>query len=166
MTIPFLIQLYIILLIAGLFLVGAEIFVPGGILGVMGGVALLLAIIIAFPAFGAFWGLISAVSVILLVGLVMFLWIKLFPKTSLGKKMTVSTDLHDSKATEDGLSDLINKTGTALSDLRPSGFAMIDGRRTDVVTEGQMISKGEEVEVIEIEGNRVVVAKLTKKGDE
>ena len=31
------IQLYFILAIAGLFLIGAEIFVPGGILGVMGG---------------------------------------------------------------------------------------------------------------------------------
>jgi len=164
MAIPFLVQLYIILLIAGLFLVGAEIFVPGGILGVMGAVALLIAVVIAFPAFGPMWGMVSAVAVIVLVGVVMLLWIKIFPRTSLGKRMTVSSDLHDSKATEDGLTELINKTGEAISDLRPSGFASIEGRRTDVVTEGQMISKGERVKVIEVEGNRVVVAKL-EEGD-
>lgn len=163
MTVAFLFQLYIILVIAGLFLVGAEIFVPGGILGVMGAVALVLAIIVGFPAlspqFGPMGGLISAVCIVILVGVVIFLWIKIFPRTSLGKKMTVSTDLHDSKATEDGLEALQGKTGEATSDLRPSGFAIIDGRRTDVVTEGEMISKGSKVKVIEIEGNRVVVAR-------
>ena len=159
MNIPFLIQLYIILVAAGLFLVGAEIFVPGGILGVMGGAALLLAVILGFPVFGPFWGMISAVSIIVLVGVVMLLWIKIFPRTSLGKKMTVSTDLRDSKATEDGLQELLGRTGEAISELRPSGFALIDGRRTDVVSEGQMISKGEKVKVIKVEGNRVVVAR-------
>jgi len=164
MNIPFLIQLYIILVVAGLFLVGAEIFVPGGILGVMGAIALLLAVILAFPVFGPLWGMVSAVSIIVLVGVVMVLWIKIFPRTSLGKRMTVSTDLHDSKATEDGLSELLGKTGQATSELRPSGFAVIDGRRTDVVTEGEMISKGDTVKVIEVEGNRVVVAKATTEG--
>ncbi len=155
----FLTQLYVILVIAGLFLVGAEIFVPGGILGVMGAIALLLAIVIAFPAFGSMGGLISAVSIVVLVGIVIVLWIKIFPKTSLGKRMTVSIDLHESKATEDGLECLLGQTGTAASDLRPSGFALIGDRRTDVVTEGGMISKGEAIKVIEIEGNRVVVAR-------
>ncbi len=163
MSPEFLLQLYVILVISGLFLVGAEIFVPGGILGVMGAIALILAVIIGFPAlspkFGPTGGLISAVSIVVLVGVVMVLWIKIFPRTSLGKRMTVSVDLHDSKATEDGLEELLNKTGETLSELRPSGFALIDGRRTDVVTEGEMISKGETVKVMEIEGNRVVVAK-------
>lgn len=158
----FLLQIYVILVIAGLFLVGAEIFVPGGILGVMGAICLIAAIIIGFPAlspmFGPMGGLVSAVSIIVLVGIVMVLWIKIFPRTSLGKRMTVSADLHESKATEDGLEELLNKTGETLSELRPSGFALIDGRRTDVVTQGGMISKGETVKVIEIEGNRVVVA--------
>ena len=138
---------------------GAEIFVPGGILGIIGALALILAVVTAFPAFGAFGGIISAVAIIVLTGVAMVLWAKIFPKTALGKKMTVSTDLRDSKATEDGLSALLDGTGEALSDLRPSGFALINGRRTDVVTEGEMISKGESLKVIEIEGNRVVVAK-------
>lgn len=159
MTQAFLIQLFIIFTLAGLFLVGAEIFVPGGILGIIGGLALILAVVAAFPAFGAFGGIVSAVAIIVMVGVAMILWAKIFPKTSLGKKMTVSTDLRDSKATEDGLSALLDGTGETLSDLRPSGFALINGRRTDVVTEGEMISKGESVKVIEIEGNRVVVAR-------
>lgn len=146
---------------AGLFLVGAEIFVPGGILGAIGGIALVLAIIIGFPAFPPPWGFVSAISIIVAVGIAVYIWLKFFPKTPLGKRIMASTDLHDAKATENGLPDLLDKTGEALSDLRPSGFAIIEGRRTDVVTEGEMISKGESVRVIEVEGNRVVVAKNT-----
>jgi membrane-bound ClpP family serine protease len=52
---------------------------------------------------------------------------------------------------------LLHQTGTALSHLRPSGMAMIGGRRVDVVTEGAMIDKGTPVRVVALEGLRVVV---------
>ena len=48
-------------------------------------------------------------------------------------------------------------TGTALTDLRPAGAASIGGKRVDVVTQGEYISKGQEIEVMLIEGQRVVV---------
>ncbi len=46
-------EIYAILLIAGLMLVGAEIFMPGGILGTFGGMALLAAVAVGYHAFGA-----------------------------------------------------------------------------------------------------------------
>ena len=49
-------HLFIIFLVTGLIFVGAEIFVPGGILGVFGGLALIGACITgfnAFPGYGA-----------------------------------------------------------------------------------------------------------------
>lgn len=159
MNTAFLIQLFVALVVAGLFLVGAEVFVPGGVLGIIGALALIAATVIAFPAFGPAGGLITAVALIILTGVAIFLWVKIFPRTRLGKHMTVSMDLHDSKATEDDLPALLGKTGEAISDLRPSGYVLIEGRRTDVVTQGEMISKGEKVNVIEIDGNRVVVAR-------
>ena len=42
--------------------------------------------------------------------------------------------------------------------VRPAGFARIDGRRVDVVTRGEMLDKDCPLIVVEIEGNRVVVA--------
>jgi membrane-bound serine protease (ClpP class) len=47
--------------------------------------------------------------------------------------------------------------GVALSDLRPSGIASIDGQRVDVVTEGEHIPEGEPIEVVSDEGYRRVV---------
>ena len=153
------IQIFMISLISGLLLLGSEIFVPGGILGIFGGAALMVAVVagfFAFPGFGPY----VAVAILLLVGVAIVLWIKLFPSSRVGKMMTVSRDLAESKSSQPGLPELLGKRGKALSGLRPSGFALIDGHRVDVVTEGGMISKDEPIEVIEVEGNRVVVARV------
>lgn len=47
--------------------------------------------------------------------------------------------------------------GIALSDLRPSGFAEINGRSVDVVSRGDYIRAGEAIEVIRDDGYRRVV---------
>ena len=44
-----------------------------------------------------------------------------------------------------------------MTPLRPSGTAVINGRRVDVVTEGGMIERNTPVKVVAIEGMRVVV---------
>ena len=150
-------QVFVITLIVGLILFGAEIFVPGGILGTLGAIALVAAIIAGFFAFPGYGGYV-ALGIIFLLGIAIVLWIKLFPKSRIGKQMTVTKDLGSASAAEDGLNDLLGKSGTTSSDLRPSGFAMFDGRRVDVVTEGEMIDKGVSIKVVEVEGNRVVVA--------
>jgi membrane-bound serine protease (ClpP class) len=156
----FQVQLFTILLIAGLMFVGAEVFVPGGVLGILGGICLIGAVIAAFTAFTPTVAAFISVLIIILVGVVIVMWIKFFPKSKIGRQMTATRDLASSKATEDGLSNLLGKDGEALSDLRPGGFARIDGHRVDVVTQGGMISRGERITVVEVEGNRVVVRKV------
>ena len=153
------VELFLICLLTGLTLVGMEIFVPGGILGTIGAMALVGAIVtgfIAFPGFGVY----IALGIILLLALVIILWIKFFPRTSIGRQMTVSKDLGAFKATEEGMEALVDKEGVASSDLRPAGFALIDGRRVDVVTQGSMITRGERVRVLRVEGNHVIVGKI------
>jgi len=55
------------------------------------------------------------------------------------------------------LTAYVGKRGKALTILRPSGTADIEGRRLDVVTSGEFIEAGRGVEVILVEGTRVVV---------
>jgi membrane-bound serine protease (ClpP class) len=52
-------------------------------------------------------------------------------------------------------------TDVALSDLRPSGIASIDGQRIDVVTSGEHIPAGEPLEVVLDDGYRRVVRRDT-----
>ncbi|MCA9795898.1 MAG: hypothetical protein KC910_29020 [Candidatus Eremiobacteraeota bacterium] len=51
----------------------------------------------------------------------------------------------------------IGSVGVCSSPLRPGGIAEFEGRRVDVVTEGAFIAKGHYVEVVSVQGNKVVV---------
>ena len=55
---------------------------------------------------------------------------------------------------------LEGKSGRTLTDLRPAGTAEVDGQRVSVTTEGDFLEKNTEVEVIEVEGIRIVVRRI------
>ena len=52
---------------------------------------------------------------------------------------------------------LLGRRGRALTSLRPSGTVEIDGRRVDVVADGEFLDAGSAVVVSGVEGGRVVV---------
>lgn len=152
------VTLMVVLLIAGFLMVGAEIFVPGAVLGTLGVGSLLTAIVVAFQVSETV-GFYVAIGVVVVGGITVGLWIKLFPRSSIGRKMTLSQDGSAFKAAE-GQSELVGKEGMAASDLRPAGFATIDGQRMDVVAEGKLIPRGERIKVVQVAGNRIVVRKI------
>ena len=41
--------------------------------------------------------------------------------------------------------------------LHPTGIALIQNRRVDVVTRGEMLEQGQKIKVVKVEGNRIVV---------
>lgn len=151
------VTLLILLLAAGMLLIGAEIFLPGAILGVMGAMALLGAIIVAF-GISLQCGFYTAFGIFILTVATVAIWVKFFPQSSIGRKMTLEQDGMLFKAS--GSRDkLLGQKGVAHSELRPAGYAMIGGKRVDVVAEGGIIERGQAVEVIKVEGSRVVVRK-------
>ncbi len=60
---------------------------------------------------------------------------------------------------------LAGTSGVALSDLRPSGTADIQGRQVDVVTNGEYIPAGEAITVVTDEGYRRVVRRVHHAAD-
>jgi membrane-bound serine protease (ClpP class) len=52
---------------------------------------------------------------------------------------------------------LVGHFGVAVTDLRPSGVASIEGEKIDVVTDGDYIASGARVEIVRAEGYRHVV---------
>lgn len=57
--------------------------------------------------------------------------------------------------------DLVGKTGTAYTVLRPSGKIMIEDQIYDAFSRGDYIEKGDTVKVLEIEGSTLRVRKVT-----
>ncbi|HEX9732701.1 MAG TPA: NfeD family protein [Thermoanaerobaculia bacterium] len=141
------------LLSVGYVLLLLEIFVPGGVLGVLGGLAVVWGCYEAFEL-GPLWGLASIVlSVVVTIGLVVG-----FLRSRAAKRLVLSGGEPKSwKAQNLHLPDLVGKEGRTLSSLRPAGLAEIGGDRVDVVTDSEFLDAGVRVRVIEVEGNRVVV---------
>ena len=146
--------LVITLLVAGLLLLALETVLPGMIAAAAGVVCLLAAIVIAYSELGVTTG--NLVLVIIGGALVagVLIWFRFFPRSRLGQRFVSKGTVGNLKNEQP---ELLHKTGTALTDLRPSGKALIAGRRVDVVTEGGMVERGSPVRVVAVEGMRVVV---------
>ncbi len=152
-------ETYLTLLLLGTALFVLEIFVPGGIAGLFGGLLCLLAAWKAVAAFDGWIGLALALLAVVVACGMVFLVVRVFPSTRVGRKLSLHADLKESRADDPSLASLAGAEGTAETALRPAGFATLGGRRVDVVTRGDEIPAGEPVRVVEIEGNRVVVAR-------
>lgn len=151
-------QIYLVLLITGVMLIGAEVFVPDGILGTIGGLLLLGAAAVGFMVFPFTIAALALAGKIALVCISLLLWIRLFPITPFGKRMMSDGNLKSAHATDESLPALKGAHGITTSDLRPSGYAEINGKRIDVISaSGNMIPNNTPIEVVQVEGYRVLV---------
>ena len=147
-------ELVITLLVVGAVLLVAESVLPGMIAGIAGCCCLVAGVIEGYSKFGTRTGNLILVCVLAGLAVGFGLWVKYFPGSRLAR-LFISSQVSGEIGTE--RPELLERTGTALTPLRPAGTAVIDGKRVDVVTEGQMIERGTPVRVIAVEGLRVVV---------
>lgn len=61
------------------------------------------------------------------------------------------------KSPEPKYEDLINRSGITKSLLKPSGIAIVDGERIDVISSDKFIDPKTEIIVDRVEGNRIYV---------
>ena len=149
-----------LLAVVGLALLVAEVFfVSFGVIAVLSGVSLISAVFFAFQestSFGATMLVIEAVA----APVVLMLAFKALPHTPFGKRLILAGPATQGSAgaADPRLGDLLGKPGVTMSDLRPAGFARIEGLKIDVVTRGELIEAKSEIVVIDVTANRVVVA--------
>ena len=146
--------LIITLLILGAVLIFLETVLPGMIAGIIGFVCLLAAVGFGYRDFGFTTG--NVILGIVLAGLIVgfWCWLKFFPERRMARKFVSQKAVGDLGVDRP---ELLNGTGTAVTQLRPSGVANINGQRVDVVTEGGLIERGTPVKVVAVEGARIVV---------
>ena len=151
-------EVYIGLVLAGLLMVGIEIYIPGGVVGLIGGCCLVAAIAVGFAVFDPPYGMVSAGGILMLSLVGLYVWATFVPRTGAGKRLTLARDGSDFRLAHEDADQLSGQRGTAISALRPSGVARLQGRRRDVVTEdGIWIEAGAEIEVVSARGARIVV---------
>lgn len=151
----------ILFFITGLLLIFVEFFLPGLVLGTIGGLLILISTILGvyhyedYALFIILGELIGACA-----GIVLGFWV--LSRTRAGDFIK----LRDSQKAESGYvsaeSDLslLNCEGTVLTALRPSGTIMVGDKRIDAVSDGTFIEEKKRVQVVQVHGSRVVVEEI------
>jgi len=134
-----------------------ETVVPGMIVGFAGFLCLAAAVVLSYLRFGSKPGNLILVGVLVGLGIGVFCWLKFFPESRIAR-LFISRGAGGEPGA--GNLDLLHRTGVAITQLRPSGAAFINGKRVDVVSEGSLIDRGASLKVVAVEGMRVVVREV------
>jgi membrane-bound serine protease (ClpP class) len=152
-------ELIIGLTVIGMLMIAVDFYLPGFVLGSIGIVLMIVATIAC--------GMHHSLTVTLLLFCVQvaagfvaaWMSIKYFPQTKYGQKMILHQTLEGAQSSRNASTTLVGRAGVAQTVLRPSGMAVIDGNRLDVVAESGMIAAGNAIKVVAVEGTRVIVRK-------
>lgn len=152
---------YIAIFLVGILFLTIELFAPAtGLFAAVGIIMMLYSITLGLG--GDIFAIYTLLGSLVLSIIIFILIIKKLPSSRLWQKIT----LKNSSTKENGYtsspdnSALVHKKGTALTELRPAGTVLIDNSPVDAISEGSYIVKGKNIEVINVEGNRIIVRQI------
>ncbi|GAC1504690.1 MAG: NfeD family protein [Vulcanimicrobiaceae bacterium] len=138
---------------------------PGhGLPGILGGAALLAAVLLAFGVAFFFVALQTIGTALVLTVLLFWMSTRIFPENAFIARLTFAGIQGAEYVTSSDFTHLRGQNGFAISFLRPAGVANIANRRVDVLTEGDFIPAGTPVRVTRVEGARVFVESMVAPG--
>jgi len=156
----------LLLLLLAFVLLLLELFLPsGGLLGLSATAAVIAAIVVGFlHSFAAGAWILTVVA----VGTPLTLWLglRLWPYTPIGKRMlNVDPEQDAARRREQEIARgrWVGKRGIAKMDLLPNGRVLIDGQLVDAISIGTVIERGEPVEVVSVIAGKIQVRRATSQ---
>ena len=155
-------SIVLVFLIAGVILLAVEIAVPGfGIPGVSGLVCIFAGIFFMAP--NAAIGIKYLMAAFLVALILLFILIKVLGKSKYLDRFILNTRLDKEEgyiSQKEDFSSLIGQKGKTQTALRPAGILILEnGRRLDVVSEGEFIEAGQWVIVSRVDGPKILVTR-------
>lgn len=153
----------LMLQLIGVIVVMAEIFIPSfGLLSLIALGVFAYSLYLVFSTISVTAGMVVAGIDIVAIPVFIYMGIRVLARSKLSLKSELAAS-EGVAAQSENLVTVLDKTGTAVTDLRPAGMAMIGGQRLDVVTDGEYIDAGTPVVVVRVTGNQVIVEKNANK---
>jgi len=145
-------EIWIIILLycAGLVMVVMEAMMPGITIGIIGTIALIVSIFLGFGKSTAFGVAQIVIALVFVPAVIVYTIRRLTLKSALDTK-------NGAISFANNYTKLIGKRGKSLTPLHPAGTILVDGKKVDVLTAGEMIDKDKVVSIIKIEGNKIIV---------
>lgn len=149
----------LVLQIAGILVIIAEIVIPsGGLLSLIAIGLIGYSLYFVFTVMSQPIALTFIVADIILIPAAIYIGLKLLVKSPATLNKTLSKESGVVSQSPE-LEKYMGLTGESATDLRPSGTAVIEGKRLDVVTRGEYLEKSSKIIVLSITGNQIIVAK-------
>lgn len=148
------------LIIAALVLVFFEVILPGGILGVLAVLCVILATWLAGVEFGAGGAVLTFLSAAAAVGLLIFIEFKILSRSSLGSAFFLKSSVtgHSNQAPAED--SVVGKEGLALTRLNPSGKVAIGGQSYEAYSQDGYIEADQPVRIVGRDNFKLIIKKL------
>jgi len=149
--------LTIVLQLVGVLVIIAEIIIPsGGLLAILATGLFGYSLYIVFSQVSASAGMVFVMADIIVIPILIYFGIKILAKSPVTLRARLSKK--DGVTSQDMEQNrYLGMEGRAVTDLRPSGVAIINQNRIDVVTRGEYIGKQTEIVVTAVRGNQIIV---------
>lgn len=150
-----------ILLMIGYFLIFIEFYIPGAIMGILGGIFVFTSIVLFISQNESFL-LITGYILAVLIGLGLLFKFALWKIKHTNPLYSIYSDASQQgyKASEFD-HHLIGKTGVVLSDLKPGGYIIVNGEQCQAISESGYLAKGERVFIVSGQEESLIVRKTT-----
>ena len=151
----------LICFVVGLGLIVLETFMPGfGLAGIAGIVMHVIAVVMTWFHHGPLAALGMTVLILFIITVAISMSLRSAANGKLSKSKVVLNETESNeagyRATED-MDVFLGKEGVTTTVLRPTGMAEFDGVRLNVVSEGEFIQTGTKVQIVRVEGSRILV---------
>ena len=153
-------NIILLLFVLGLVFLFFEVFTPGPIFGILGGMTLISGIALAAANHGARGGLLAGVIALAAVCGTLYAELVWLPKTRFAQRFAVrgtsGATIDQVHADRDAV---IGKTAEALTTLAPSGYVSVEGRRYEAFCQNGLAEKGAPLRVTGLDNFRLIVTK-------
>jgi membrane-bound ClpP family serine protease len=151
--------LIVVLFVAGVVLLALEVVVPGGVLGIIGGLSILGGVVLAFTQFGFDGGLYATLAALALLAVALYFEFVLLPKSRVVKTFSMSATSAGQSQPAIADRSIIGKRVVAVTPLTPSGVVEFDGRRLEAFARSGHARPGEQLDIVDIDNFRLIVTK-------
>ena len=149
-----------IFIVATLVLTFLELLLPGGVLGVLAAISLMIATWFGFEIYGFFGGLSVFFGTLVALVVLSFIEFKLLAKTPYGQKFFLSTTIDGRSNKVQAEDSIVGQEGIALTRLNPSGKVLINGKNYEAYSQDGFIENGQKISIVGNDNFKLTVKKL------
>ena len=147
-------------LVAAFILVFFEVILPGGILGIMAALCVILASWFAGAEYGAGIGFLTLVGSAAAIAILVYIEFKLLARTSIGSAFFLKSSVTGHSNIAPAEVSITGKKGTSLTRLNPGGKVAIDGRLYEAHSQDGYIEAEQPIQVVAQDNFKLIIKKL------